>query len=93
MNARQYAQGIRIMADERKANQDSRLQQFNRREEDYFKLEPGMTKEQFWWNHLTYRQREFIVKECMNKRIVYGEEFSIESAHKTNWNNVEGYPK
>jgi hypothetical protein len=71
----------------------SPLSVFDQRMEDYFKTETTQTKAEFWWNHLTFKQREFIVKECQAKRIVYGPEFSIDEAHKTNWQSVEGYPK
>jgi hypothetical protein len=58
---------------------------------DRTKLENVLTKEQFWWFHLTFEQRTFIRTQFKEKAIVHGV-FTYENAHKIDWTKVIGYP-
>ena len=58
----------------------------------YFMQEKQVDAAQFWWNHLTYAQRIFIVQNLDNSTILCVN--AAHEAYKTSelWKQLEGWP-
>lgn len=60
---------------------------------EYFMSESMVSAAEFWWNHLTYKQRTFIMDHVVDADILCAN--VPEHAYKTSgqWHKMEGWPQ